>query len=62
MTPNPEHRVLTIPEVAGILRIGKNQAYELVKAGLLPTIPHLRSKRVARHHVEALIESGRRSG
>jgi excisionase family DNA binding protein len=29
--------VLTPPEVAKVLRVGRNQAYELIRQGLLPS-------------------------
>lgn len=33
-----EPDVLTVPDVARLLRIGKNKAYELVKTGQLPAM------------------------
>lgn len=51
-----EPLVLTIPEAAELLAIGRTQAYELARTGELPTVRiGARSLRVPRHQLEALI-------
>lgn len=48
--------VLTIPEAARVLRIGRTAAYELARTGEIPTVRiGARCLRVPRHKLEALI-------
>ena len=50
-----EPSVLTVPEVARALRIGRNHAYELIRDGRLPALRIGRAIRVPRAAVERLI-------
>ncbi len=43
--------LLTVPEVAKLLRIGKNQAYEAVKRGDIPSIKIGKTIRIPKHHI-----------
>lgn len=47
--------LLTVPEAAEVLRIGKRQMYEIVKTGRIKAITFGRSIRVPRVAIEALI-------
>jgi excisionase family DNA binding protein len=47
--------VLTVAEVARVLRIGRNQAYALVGSDELPSIRVGRSIRVARSALHAML-------
>ena len=50
-----ETAVLTIPEVAEMLRIGRNEAYELVRSGQLYGVRIGRSIRVPRKALDNLL-------
>lgn len=47
--------VLTVPELARALRIGRNQAYSMVERGQVPALRIGRSIRVPRQALEALL-------
>jgi putative molybdopterin biosynthesis protein len=47
---------LTVPEVAALLRIGRDSAYDLVSSGRLPVLRIGRKLRVPRASVERLID------
>jgi excisionase family DNA binding protein len=47
--------VLTIPEAAKMLRIGRSAAYDAARRGELPTIKLGRSLRVPTHRLAALL-------
>jgi excisionase family DNA binding protein len=47
--------VLTIPEVAAALRIGRNQAYRLAESGAIGAIRLGSTWRVPRHRLEQLL-------
>lgn len=48
--------LLTVPEVAEVLRIGRNEAYEAVRRGDIPSIRIGRSIRVPSHRLMALLD------
>ena len=47
--------LLTVPEVAALLRISRNSAYELIARNALPSVRLGRTIRVPRHALEAWI-------
>ena len=55
--PEPDDlpMVLTVEEVARVLRIGRGAAYEAVRRGDIPSLRLGRSIRVSRHAVLALL-------
>ncbi len=53
------HEYLKVPEVAGVLRIARSRAYELVADGEIPSIRIGRSVRVNRRELDRWLE-GRR--
>ena len=50
-------RVLTVPEMAKVLRIGRGSAYELVRIGAVPSIRVGRLVRIPRDGLLAWMES-----
>ena len=52
------HRILTIPEVAKILRVPKGRAYELVRENRLRCFRMGKQVRVLAPDLDAFIESG----
>ena len=50
--------LLTVPELAQLLRIGRNKAYEVVATGALPVVRIGRLIRVPRAAVDRWIDSG----
>jgi excisionase family DNA binding protein len=50
--------VLTVPEVAAILRVNRDSAYELVRRGELQAVHIGRSVRVTRWALEAYLRGG----
>ncbi len=50
--------VLTVPELAAFLRIGRNQAYALVASGAIRSVRIGRVVRVPRQAVEAFLAAG----
>ena len=54
-----KHEYLKVPEVAGILRIARSRAYELVGNGEIPSIRIGRSVRVNRRELDARLEGKR---
>ena len=54
MAPDDTDEVLTVPEVAKLLRIGKNAVYDLVGQGL---IPHWRLGKHIRFRKSAIVRS-----
>lgn len=50
------HEYLKVPEVAGVLRIARSRAYELVGSGEIPSIRIGRSVRVNRRQLDAWLE------
>jgi excisionase family DNA binding protein len=50
-----EPLVLTVPEAAGLLSVGRNHIYSLIADGRLPAIRLGRAIRVPRRAVEQLI-------
>jgi excisionase family DNA binding protein len=53
------HSVLKVKEVAGELRIGINQAYELVRSGQLRSVKIGRAVRVTREALQEFKAGGR---
>ena len=53
--------LLTVSEMASILRIGRNAAYQLVKDGSIPCIHVGRSIRVPRNALIQFVESAQAS-
>lgn len=51
-----EHQMMTIPELAGFLRISKNTAYNLVGSGSIPSVKIGRQIRINREDVLKLFE------
>ena len=49
--------LLTVPEAAQLLRIGRNRCYELVNSGSLPAIKIGRTVRIPRQQLMAWIEA-----
>lgn len=58
---NDNQRLLTVPEAAKLLRIGRNLAYELVSRGEIPSIRLGRLIRVPRAALEEHLSAGRAS-
>ncbi len=54
-----QHEYLKVPEVAGVLRIARSRAYELVGEGEIPSIRIGRSVRVSRKELERWLEEQR---
>lgn len=52
---NGSPAVLTVPEAAQLLRIGRGAAYEAARTGELPTVRIGRTLRVPRHALAALL-------
>jgi excisionase family DNA binding protein len=50
--------VLTVPEAAELLRIGRGAAYEAIRRGDIPSIRIGRSLRVPRCQIVELLEGG----
>lgn len=50
-----ERELLTVAEAAGVLRIGRTKCYELVAAGVLPTIRIGRAVRIPRRALDGWI-------
>ena len=48
------HEYLKVPEVAGVVRIARSRAYELVGSGEIPSIRIGRSVRASRKELDAL--------
>jgi excisionase family DNA binding protein len=55
---NVEPQVLTVMEAARVLRIGRNQAYGLVRRGEIQAIRCGRSWRIPRESLVAFLASG----
>ena len=53
---NDDQLLLTVPEVAKVLRIGRNLAYELVARGEIPSVRLGRVIRVPRSSLERWLE------
>jgi excisionase family DNA binding protein len=54
-----EHEWLKVPEVAGVLRIARSRAYELVAEGEIPSVRIGRSVRVSRRELDRWLEGQR---
>lgn len=54
-----EHEWLKVPEVAGVLRIARSRAYELVGEGQIPSVRIGRSVRVSRKELDRWLEEQR---
>ena len=54
-----EHEWLKVPEVAGVLRIARSRAYELVAEGEIPSVRIGRSVRVSRRELDRWLEEQR---
>lgn len=48
--------VLSVNEVAHVLRIGRTKAYQLVKAGEIKTLPFRRPKRISAKWLKSYID------
>jgi excisionase family DNA binding protein len=59
---DPEPILLTIPEAARKLRIGRTMAYELISAGELEVVYIGRAARVPLDAVHAFVQHRRRAG
>jgi len=55
------HEYLKVPEVAGVLRIARGRAYELVAEGEIPSVRIGRSVRVSRRDLERWLDERRQS-
>ena len=53
------HEYLKVPEVAGILRIARSRAYELVAEGEIPSVRIGRSVRINRRELDRWLEKQR---
>lgn len=53
-----EQEVLTVPEVAAILRVRTHRVYDLAKQGDLPAVKIGRQVRISRAALQAFIERG----
>lgn len=51
-----EPLLLTVPEAAKVLRIGRNLAYQLIRCGQLPAIQLGRKLLVPRHALTRMLE------
>lgn len=54
-----QHEYLKVPEIAGVLRIARSRAYELVGSGEIPSVRIGRSVRVSRKELERWLEEQR---
>lgn len=54
---NDENRILTVPEVATLLRIGKSKAYELVKQPDFPVIRIGKTLRILKPQLEIWMQN-----
>ena len=52
--------VLTVPELARVLRIGRTTAYKMVQEGLIPAARIGKIIRIPRHAVENFLKKGGR--
>ena len=57
-TPDGLAPVLTVVETARLLRIGRNKAYDLVRAGVIPSIRLGRSIRIPRDALLRWLDAG----
>jgi len=57
-TPALPSRLLTIAEVAEVLRIPKTRVYELVRAGVIPAVRILRQVRVHPDRLGEFLSNG----
>ncbi len=57
-TPDGLAPVLTVVETAAFLRIGRNQCYDLVRAGVIPSITLGRSIRIPRDALLRWLDAG----
>ena len=57
--PNSWPTVMTIPEVATVLRIGRHTAYRMAEQGLIPLRPWPTRKLVAREDVIRMLEAAK---
>lgn len=55
-----EVRLLTVAEVASLLRLSKVTVYRMVKSGALPALKVGRSVRIPEHVVQEYLRSGTR--
>jgi excisionase family DNA binding protein len=55
--PAPEARVYTLPEVAYVLRVGRNKIYELINNGELPVIKLGKRYMVPKAALDRLLDS-----
>ena len=53
--------VLTVPEVARLLRISRGKAYEIVRTRQLPSLSWGRVIRIPRHALDQLLQGGERA-
>jgi excisionase family DNA binding protein len=58
MTLDQAPDVMKVPEVAAVLRVGRNAAYELIQRGELQAVHIGRSVRVTRWALEAYLQGG----
>jgi excisionase family DNA binding protein len=54
--------VLTVPQAAQLLRIGRTAAYEAVRRGQIPAVRIGRSVRIPRHALERLLDVSSNGG
>jgi excisionase family DNA binding protein len=57
-----QNELLTVPEAAKLLRIGRNLAYELVARGEIPSVRLGRVIRIPRTALEQWLEAGALAG
>jgi excisionase family DNA binding protein len=53
-----EHELLTIPEAADLLRVGRSTVYAMIGAGQLPRLKIRKAVRVRRDDVERIAREG----
>ncbi len=54
--------ILTVPEVAALLRISRGSCYEAIRTGQIPSLRFGRSIRVPRHSLELFLQGNNKEG
>lgn len=49
-------RLLTVEETADLMHVGRDKVFALIRTGRLQSIKLGRSRRIAPHHIRAMIE------